>query len=235
MAGYELKLGERLEVIREDRRGVSKIETITPNGRLIISEPLYGLGRLPVKKKDLLTLCVFRETGILSFTVTAEKIIEDNNLTFIEVELRSKIVRHQRRNFVRFDTTLPMTVKPLYTKSSESLGDKEAVGLLTARRLSGESIPKEETLACTTLDISGGGARFFSKTELLLGIPADCELRLSDGFLVEASMRVVRVEYERHEGKSVMGAKFIGIQEALRERLIKYIFAEQLKQRRRGS
>jgi c-di-GMP-binding flagellar brake protein YcgR len=231
MAGFELRLGDRLEVLWDDRRAASMIETITPEGRLIISEPMYGLGRLPVKKNNVLVLSVFRETGVLSFTVTAERIIQEGELTLIEVQIRSKVSRHQRRNYVRFETTLPMTAIPLYKANEDQISDREAVGLLTARRLA-EKPRKEDILAGTTLDISGGGTRFSCTKELLRGAVADCEINLTDGSKITASIRILRVEHERHEGKSVMGAKFIGIQEVLREQIIKYIFAEQLRKRR---
>jgi c-di-GMP-binding flagellar brake protein YcgR len=231
MAGFELKLGDRLEVLREDRRAASMIETITKDGRLIISEPMYGLGRLPVKKNDVLTLSVFRETGILSFTATAEKIHAEKGLTFIEVQIRSKVNRHQRRNYVRFETMLAMTVVPLGQAGEDQMSDKEAVGLLTTRRLAGTP-GNEDILTTTTLDISGGGVRFFCGKQLPRGAVADCEVTLTGGNKITASIRIQRIEHERHEGKCIMGAKFIGIQEVQREQIIKYIFAEQLRKRR---
>jgi c-di-GMP-binding flagellar brake protein YcgR len=235
MAGFDLKLGDRLEVFKDDKRAASMIETITPGGRLVISEPMYGLGRLPVKNNDLLTISVFRETGLLSFTATAEKIYYDNNLTFIEIEIRSKVTRNQRRDYVRFETMLKMIVKPLYRSGSDMIGDKEAVGLLATRRISGEVIDADGILSCMTLDISGGGARFFGRKELPRGTVADCEIILSDGGKIDACIRIIRNEQERHNGSVIMGARFIGIQEVLRERIIKYIFAEQLRQRKKAN
>jgi c-di-GMP-binding flagellar brake protein YcgR len=232
MPGVELKLGEKLEIMREEKRAVSTIESITKNGRMIISEPMHGLGRLPLKKNDKIDISVFRESGILAFAATAERIIQERGLTFIELEIRSKINRHQRRNYVRFDTVLPMSVSPLYDQDALQLTDRELVTRLTSRRLSDTPIPEGELIGCTTLDISGGGVRFFCKNELVKGASGDCEILLKDGSLIEASMRILRCEHELYEGHYVMGAKFIGIQEALRERIIKYIFSEQLKQRR---
>jgi c-di-GMP-binding flagellar brake protein YcgR len=229
----ELKLGERLEVLREEKRAASVIEMITPQGRLVISEPMHGLGRLPVKKNDMLNMSVFRGSGILSFTATAERVFTERGLTFIEVEIRSKVSRHQRRNYVRFDTMLPMTALPLYTANAEHLSDKEAVGMLAARRLAGTP-NSEDILSCTTLDISGGGVQFICKIELPRGTISDCGILLKDGTKAEASMRVLRSEYDLNEKQYTMCAKFIGIQETLRERIIKYIFNEQLRQRRRG-
>jgi c-di-GMP-binding flagellar brake protein YcgR len=232
LTGVELKLGERLEVLQGDRRAASMIETITPKGRLVISEPMYGLGRLNVKKNDTLNLSVYRETGILTFTATAENIINERGLIFIEVEIRSKVSRHQRRNYVRFDTMLPVTIIPLFEPGIESAGDREAVGKLAERRLSGKAPEPDEIFIGFTLDISGGGLRFFNKRELARGTAADCSIVLQGNEKIEASVRILRHEYDIQEGNYIMSAKFIGIQEVLRERIIKYIFAEQLRKRR---
>ena len=231
MPSYDLKLGERLELIRDDKRAVSVIETITPQGRLILSEPMCGTNRLPVRKDDKLSLYIFRDSGMLTCAVTIEEIIKERGLLFIEVEIRSKISRYQRRDFVRFDTLLPVSVMPLTgVENQENLSDKEAVNLLVDRKLSGH-VAEEDMIGGFTLDISGGGLRFFSKDKLESGAVAWCEVFLTDADRVTAEMRIVRCERDLYEGKNIMGAKFIGIEEALRNRIIKYIFSEQLKRR----
>ncbi|MDR0324703.1 MAG: PilZ domain-containing protein [Oscillospiraceae bacterium] len=231
MAGIELKLGERLEILREEKRAVSVIEMITTAGRLVISEPMSGTNRLPVKKDDKLSLYIFRESGMLTCTVTAENIFKERGLVFIEVEIRSKISRYQRRDFVRFDTLLPVSVWPLAgVPNADRLSDAEAVALLADRKLSGAA-NKDGMIGGFTLDISGGGLRYFSKEMMELGAVGSCEVFLDDGNRVSAAMRIVRCERDLYEGKYIMGAKFIGIEESLRNRIIKYIFAEQLKRR----
>jgi c-di-GMP-binding flagellar brake protein YcgR len=232
MAGFKLELGERLEVQREDRRAVSAIEMITPEGRIVISEPMSGTNRLPVYKGDKLGIFVIRGGGMLSFTVTAEEVVRERGLTFIEVEIRSKITRLQRREFVRFETLLPISVIPLSdAKQGKDLSDREAVAAVTDRRLSGMT-KEDEIIGGFTLDISGGGLRFFCKRILEVGTVVCCEVLLDDGDKVSATARIIRNERNLHEGNVIMGARFIGISEPLREKLIKYIFSEQLKRRR---
>ncbi|MDR0293655.1 MAG: flagellar brake domain-containing protein, partial [Oscillospiraceae bacterium] len=180
MPEYELKLGEKLEILRDDRRAVSTIEAITPEGRLVISAPLSGTDRLPVKKDDKFRIYVFRDSGMLTCTVTAENILRERGLTYVEVEIRSKIERNQRRDFVRFDAILPMSVVPLTgMPGAERLSDTEAVHLLVDRRLSGTA-GKDEAIGGFTLDISGGGMRFFSKKMLQLGTVGSCEVYLEE-------------------------------------------------------
>jgi c-di-GMP-binding flagellar brake protein YcgR len=227
----ELKLGERLEILRDDKRAVSTIEMITSKGRLVLSEPMCGTGTLPVKKGDKLYLYIFRESGMLTCAVTAEKIFKDRGLIFIEVEIRSKISRYQRRDFVRFDTLLPMSVLPIKgVENLNMLDDKAVVKAIVDRKLKG-LFKDEDRIGGFTLDISGGGMRFFAKQMLEYGSAADCEVFLDDGNKISAAGRIVRCERDLYEGKFIMGAKFIGIADSLRDKIIKYIFAEQLKRR----
>jgi c-di-GMP-binding flagellar brake protein YcgR len=208
------------------------IEMITPEGRLVISAPMRGTGHLPVRVGDVMSLYIFRDSGMLTCTVTAEDIFEDRGLKYIEVEIRSKISRYQRRDFVRFETLLPVSVWPLNgVGDPDSLSDKEAVQLLIDRRM--KDVPEEdEILNGFTLDISGGGLRFFGKRMIEHGTLGTCEVFLTDDDKVTAQARIVRCEHDQFEGKSIMGAKFIGIAEPLRDKIIKYIFEEQLKRRR---
>jgi|GEM_PF-2363255 len=228
---FELKPGERLEVLRDDKRAVSVIEMITKSGRLVISEPMIGSGRLPVKANDKLSLYIYRESGMLSCTVTAEKFYKERGLTLIEVEIRSKLSRYQRRDFVRFDALLPVSVWPLPgVEDPERMSDKEAVQIIADRRIKGTAA-ESELIGGFTLDLSGGGMRFFAGKMLDLHSIADCEVFLDDGERIVAVARIIRCERDLYEGKVIMGAKFIGIADHLRERVIKYIFSEQLKRR----
>lgn len=234
MPDYDLKLGERLEVLREDKRGISDIQMITPEGRLVISEPMMGTKRLPVKKNDTLRLCYFRSSGMLSCVVTAERLFKEKGLCLIEVEIRSQVNRNQRRDFVRFDTLLPASILPLTgVPDVEQISDEAGVRLLVDRRLAGADNP-DDAIGGFTMDISGGGMRFVSKQPLELGSLADCSIYLNDNDKVTAAIRIVRCEIDHDPnsgGKYFLGAKFIGIEESLRNRIIKYIFNEQLKRR----
>jgi c-di-GMP-binding flagellar brake protein YcgR len=228
----ELRPGERLEVLREERRGVSVIEMISKNGRLVISEPMIGSGRIPVKKHDKLHLCIYRDSGMLSCVVTAEDFIKEGDLTLIEVEIRSKLSRYQRRDFVRFDALLPVRVFLLRdVENQQTLTDTEAVGLVSERMIAG-LIDDRDAIEGITLDISGGGMRFVLPIMLEYESIMRCEVLLDNESKVSATSRIIRCERDLYEGQNIMGARFIGIEEMLRERVIKFIFAEQLKRRR---
>jgi c-di-GMP-binding flagellar brake protein YcgR len=193
---------------------------------------MMGTNLLPVYKGDKLNLTFFQGSGMFNFTVTVEDIIKERGLTYLEVEIRSEISRLQRRDFVRLDTILPIAITPLPdVEHGKGLSDTEAVGIITDRRLAGD-ISEDEVVGGFTLDISAGGVRFFCKKPMEINSVADCDVFLEDGDKITASIRMILCERDLHEGNVVMRARFIGIAESLRDKIIKHIFAEQLKRRR---
>lgn len=230
--GLNLRLGDRLEVLMGDKRAVAVVEETTPKGRLIITAPLSGTSRVLLSKREKLNVFAFQGSGILNFSVTVEGFSKENGMDYVEVEVCSKVNRLQRRDFVRYDTLLPITIVPLIDgEAGRELSDNAAVTAVADQRLSGKA-EEEEKLSGFTLDISGGGLRFFCKKTFEMDSVFDCDVYLDDGDKISASMRIMRVEHEKYDGNTIMGARFIGIADTLRERLIKYIFNEQLKKRR---
>jgi c-di-GMP-binding flagellar brake protein YcgR len=229
---YDLKPGERLEVLREEKRGVSDVQALTAGGRLVISEPVHGEGRLPVNEGDLLRLFYCRPFGLLSCTVTAERIYQEDGVPLIEAEIRSQIRRQQRREFVRFETALPVSVIPL-AEITESEDDHSDALLIADRKLAGP-MWEDMTVKGFTWDISGGGLRFTVGQKLSPGTLAACTVDLGDGNPVDAGIRVIRCEDDMEDRRRfIISAKFIGIDDSQRGKIIRYIFDEQSRRKRK--
>ena len=93
----------------------------------------------------------------------------------LSIALSGEVDRIQRREFVRVDAHVPVTVR----------GIDEALGGETA-----------------TLDVSGGGIRISDPWGLPLGLDVRVELALPEGEPVRALGRVVRVAAEEEKGIS---------------------------------
>ncbi len=231
MPDYDMKLGERLEVLRGEKRGVSDIQAFTTAGRVVISEPMHGEGILPVKEGDMLRLFYYRPFGMLSCIVTAERVYEERELTLIETELRSQVTRYQRREFVRFDAILPVRILPLVTAIESDGLDEETVTRLLADRTLTEPLRGEDALKGVTLDISGGGLRFICGQKIEVGTLAACAVFLTDKISVDANIRIVRSETDP-EDRATASAKFIGMDDDRRGKIIRYIFEEQSRRKK---
>ena len=93
----------------------------------------------------------------------------------LSIALSGEVERIQRREFVRVDAHVPVSVRGI----DEPLG--------------GET---------NTLDVSGGGVRISDPWSLPLGLEVRVEIRLPDGEAVHALGRVVRVAAEEEKGIS---------------------------------
>jgi c-di-GMP-binding flagellar brake protein YcgR len=130
------------------------------------------------------------------------------------VECEEGCTRVQRRQYVRHETSVPV-VYTVYSGDGE-----EGFG------------PDHET---RTFDISGGGVSLHVPGELPNGSVLGVEIRLPGGGSVFAAGRVVRAWPGPGEsGGWLVGVAFTSIEERDRDRLVSFIFEDQLRLRRRG-
>lgn len=122
--------------------------------------------------------------------------------------------RTQRRNFVRLDAILSITI----TQVDE---DYKPVG---------------ETFSGTTVDLSGGGAMFVCNTKLKFGDSLDTMIYLSDNDSVKAVSKVTRFveNLPNAKQKYSVGLEFTVIEESERDKIIKFIFNKQREMRKKG-
>jgi len=136
-------------------------------------------------------------------------------IPMVVVSKPTQLNRVQRRNFVRFDTILPLKF---------SLIDGEG------------SAEKPEVFQAGTLDISGGGVGFNTALPLQMGIRLQLELGLPGQEPIEAIGTVVRVVDESGPVKKryQIGVNFLVIEEKDRDRIIRHIFTKQRELRNKG-
>jgi len=125
------------------------------------------------------------------------------------VEKPEEFVKIQMRDFVRFQTALPMTVRLLDDSGQEG-----------------------EPLAVTTKDISGGGLLIIARQTIGKDSNLKLTLELPETGCIEANGVVVREDLLLELKVYRIAIKFTDIKERSRELLIKYIFKRQSRARR---
>jgi c-di-GMP-binding flagellar brake protein YcgR len=176
---------------------------------------------LPVKNKDHILLKsgiiikVIFSDNIAIYTFTAE-VVSQNSTTPVTVNLGKPIEtrRIQRRNFVRLDTRLKVTLEKLDEKCNST----------------------NNSFSATTVDISGGGMMFSCSEKLELGDFLESMIFFDADEKVSAIGRVVRVISNQPQAreKYSVGFEFAVIDEAERDKIIKYIFTSQRELLRKG-
>ena len=233
---YDLQLGEYFDILIGERRCASNLQEITPAGTMILSAPTFRSTPLPIEKGRRVTLVYYRPSGMYSCTVEITRRFVENKLPFVEAELRSPVQKYQRRDFVRFETMLPVSMALIAggdkVRASSvkdilrSVYDFRCVGMPRP----GLSAP----VSGMTMDISGGGARISSDAEFGQDALVECTFTLDDDSQITVDTQILRCNKmtDGHK-KFQLSTSFVEIEEKIRQKIIKYIFDEQIKRRRK--
>lgn len=232
---YDLTLGERLDVIIGERRCVSNVQEITRAGTLIVSAPTFRSVVVPIPEGELINVVYFRQSGMFSFVAALLRRFHDGNIELCEIEIKSPISKYQRRDFVRYDTVLPVRVSLLANAETLSnMSIEETLRRIFDRRYMG--MPREgdyPTEECLTLDVSGGGLRFSSRHSYEKNSLLECTVTFSEEDELTVDALVMRVEESERGMPWRIGVQFVNIEERLRRKIIRYIFNEQVKERKK--
>ncbi|MGB9866846.1 MAG: flagellar brake protein [Bacillota bacterium] len=177
-----------------------------------------GLG-LPIHQGHYVTLprgtVVLVEAAEKGYVYSFESKVVDlqaGAVPLMWVEWPQGWAKLQRRNFVRANCSLPVTI----VKRNANGGEERHKG--------------------STIDISGGGALLLTHASLDLGQTFWLEVQLRDSELVCTDCEVLRIEEVPgfRERPKKMAVKFLTISEADRDRLCKFIMEKLCEQRRMG-
>jgi c-di-GMP-binding flagellar brake protein YcgR len=141
-----------------------------------------------------------------------------DNISLLKVEIQGEFERIQRRQFFRFEYSVPFKFR-VEASSANPKADKPD--------------PFKSTI---TRDIGGGGLCFLLEDTIEIGVFVDGELELGDSEKTKFIGKVVRVSKREVETryKYDIGIEFDQIENKVREAIIRYIFQEQRKLRKKG-
>ncbi|KPU28197.1 hypothetical protein TR13x_02350 [Caloranaerobacter sp. TR13] len=210
-------IGDKIEIretnTKTNNKYASQILDIIDENIYIISGPIQKSALIPLHVGSLIEITYFREDkGRFIFKA---RIIEREykKIYKLKIEKISCITKLQERNYYRLSVKLDVQ-----KKYNLKLDDNE----------------KEVVENCIVKDISGGGIRVLCNFKHSVGDLIKLQVSISD-FSIIALGTVVRVhEIENNNFKFSLGIKFIEIEDEDRERLIKYIFEQQRRLRKKG-
>jgi c-di-GMP-binding flagellar brake protein YcgR len=140
----------------------------------------------------------------------------NDGIAHIRIEASGNIIKIQRREFFRFECYVPISYRLV------SIGHIEA-----------DNIPYKNAVTC---DLSGGGCAIKLEEEIKLGEIVECKLDLGEDENVYFQGRVVRSVKRREDPKYgfEIGILYRKIDYRDKEAVIKYIFEQQRKLRKKG-
>ena len=192
-----------------------KIAMPMEQGRLIL---------LPVDEEY--NLCFYTPNGLYQCIGRVADRYKSDNIFVLVMDLVTDLRRYQRREYYRLNCVLDMKSTMINQQDVSSLSEKV------------HFIDTDLTFDNGTMvDISGGGARFISRVKY----PKDCNILFAFDLFVNDRLTSYKLlgkvllsqEIEGRNGEYEHRIMFVNIMNDDRESIIKYIFEEERKIRRR--
>lgn len=186
---------------------------------------------MPMVKSKIILLPVDSEQDLFFYTDNGlyqclAQVIDrykENNVYLILVELKSNLQKFQRREYYRFSCSLEMGSRLLEKEEVESI-ENEVVSLLESATLK----------SCVIVDISGGGLRFVADYAYEPGMLIHCNLSLNiDGKFKEYNLVGKVLNIQDKTGVFEHRIQFVDINTQEREEIIRFIFEEERRNRRK--
>lgn len=228
--------GSRLEI-----QVVEKLKTNSSEKKKVYESQVYEVVSedrleiiMPMEKTKLILLPLDVEYDLYFYTHQGlyqcfGRIIDrykDNSMYLLLIELTSNLRKFQRREYYRFSCALEMNSRRL---------EKEEINSLDNRVL--ELIPGMPLQRSVVVDISGGGLRFVANYSYEPDVLINCRYHLViDGKNKEYNLvgKVLSVrELENRPGVFEHRVQYIDIDTEEREEIIRFIFEEERKSRKR--
>lgn len=229
---------QRMASLAQSRRGIldeevktyySLVTEVIDEDRVKITMPLEKGRIVPLSLNARYNVSFYTENGLYQARAIVTDRFKEDNIYMLIIEIVSDLVKFQRRQYYRLGCTMDM-----YYKKIDEEEEEQEYGDIREN----EEIGQDELyIDGTALDISGGGMRFVS----------DEQLNVGDDIFV-----VISIQYENESKTYGLNAKVImsnpmpkrkekyehrveykNIDGKVRESLIKYIFDEERRQRKR--
>ncbi|MGN0131777.1 MAG: flagellar brake protein [Lachnospiraceae bacterium] len=204
----------------------SKIYDILDDEQLEILMPMDGTKLILLPVDGEYRFCFYTNKGLYQCFIRITDRYKSNNVYLLLCEVTSPIGKYQRREYYRYACTLPVKTRDLMEEEQKAVEENKfrmQVGLPMAK---GQIV-----------DISGGGIRFVTPVSYEVGsLIAICfslnihgreiPYELVGEILSNRENEVRRGEFEHR-------VMFKAIDNKKREEIIRYIFEEERKSRRR--
>lgn len=244
-----LNVGDRVEMKRyslsenpgeKPRLYNSQLIDITGESKLNISVPLEGGRIIPLEVGGRYELRFITTSGIYMCKAEISNRCKQGNIYYLVMLILSELHKDQRRQYFRLDKIRPLEYH-LLTEEEQSLltlvidnrFDNDYQRRTVTNRL--RDLRAKETNG-TLSNISGGGIKFHSDESLLPGDVIRISLLMDDSDIEPLDLFARVIASERVLNRNMNNEhriEFININRDTREKIVKYVFSEERKQRNR--
>lgn len=212
---------------QESKVYISRVYEVLSDDRLEITMPMEQTKLILLPVDGEYDIFFYTESGLYQCMIRIIDRYKSNNVYILAVELISNLRKYQRREYYRFSCALDM--------STRALEEEELTAINEKRNFLVPGLPLKRSII---VDISGGGFRFVSNHAYEVDSLIYCKysLELNTG-IKEYNLvgKVLRVnEMNNQKGIYEHRAQYVDIDDVEREEIIRYIFEEERKTRKRN-
>ena len=246
-----LKVGDRIEMKR-----LAAVKTETGEARLYNSQLLdfvddYNINiAVPIESGHLIPLEIggrfelrfITGGGIYACKGEITNRFKQNTLYYLAVRLVSDLLKDQRRQYFRLEKVGPIRYHKLIDE------EKKILVMLATNKFESDVERRNLIIRLKTIEpeeqdgvmanISGGGLKFHSDEELAKGDFIRISLYLDDAEPAPLDLFakvIASVSLPDRNLKNEHRVEFINVSKELREKIVKYIFNEERRQRQKDS
>lgn len=245
-----ISIGDKIEIQKisyneikegQEKRYISQLLEYNEEQEATIAVPIVGSVVIPLEVGAKYQLCFYTKKGLYQCEGIITSRSKEESLYIMSVKFTSDFEKYQRRQYYRLNCILDLEYR-IETQLEESLVDKvQAENADSKEHLEQLKAQLEEIQNAWDIgsvnDISGGGVRFISQKECNIGDKMRLKIFFEQENMVEhivLKAKVIASTKVPHKfGYYEIRVEFIEINHLQREEIIRYIFQEERRIRRR--
>lgn len=188
---------------------VSQIES-TEKGSLVVMAPIFEGKVVPMQPGTGVEIYFLEDNDLYRFKARIRERKKEKDVPMLVLKDVGIFEKIQRRQFYRIECFLKLRYRPIGNYTSDNENFKNAA----------------------VKDLSGGGAYFSVDDKIKKNQLLECELFLNSDDIIKFTGKVIRME--QGNGKYEIAILFKSINNKDREQIIRFIFLEQRKLRKKG-
>ena len=219
----EIKVGTKLEISLIDSSGENispyypiKLQHINKNDMLEVDLPSVGTQMIFFENGTTTQITITYKDGLYSFRAKVIERFKKKDIPIMVLKQESEIIKIQRRSYFRLNCNCVIRYRPY--------------------KLPAFGVNDESFRTTQTVDLSGGGMCIIVEEKIEQINFLECVIILEKDIIIKAIGKIISMKKDEtaDSNRWKAGIHFQRINEFERERIINFVFQEQLKLRRKG-
>lgn len=224
----ELQLVERFRNVSKNKKIYqSEVYDILSDDKLEITMPIEQTKLILLPVDSECDVVLYGKGGLYQCFARIVDRYKTNNVYILVLELVTNLRKYQRRDYYRYSCALEMYTRELEEAEITAIEQNDECELLSG-------LPMDQSLI---IDLSGGGLRFLASKRYEAKSLVCCTFHLSvkgRSKKYEILGKILSVRRSDSKlGSFEHRVQYINMEENVREEIIKYIFEEERKERRK--